>query len=128
MISANNIRKTAELKANALATKKLAEASAYKLEKEEQAGNIAEQIRSNADARLNAARDTSQAQITENSAESKYSNMQEGARRHKEKLQLADNMARLAREGKFVVSANSNQEGGGVLNFYSDTIDTVQKR
>lgn len=53
--------------------------------------------------------------------------MQEGARRHKEKLSLADNMARLAREGKFVVSAGADQEGG-VLNFYSDTIDVVQKR
>lgn len=65
----------------------------------------------------------------ENSMESKYSNMQEGARRHQEKLKLANKMAKLARDGKFVVSANDGNEGaGGVLNFYSDTIDAVNKR
>jgi len=62
----------------------------------------------------------------ENSAESKYSNMQEGARRHKEKLSLAENMVMMAKQGRFVVQ-DANKDGG-VLNFYSDTIDVVNKR
>ena len=44
-------------------------------------------------------------------------------------MKLANKMAKLARDGKFVVSANDGNEGaGGVLNFYSDTIDAVNKR
>ena len=68
---------------------------------------------------MNAARDNSEAALIENSAESKYSNSQEGARRHQEKLALAQNMVKLAQEGKFIVSAPENPEAGGVLNFYN---------
>lgn len=87
---------------------------------------MAEMIRDNATTRLAAARDKSTALIIENQAESKYSSAQEGARRHDEKIALAKSMARLAGKGKFVVSDQS--QSTGILDFYHNTMDVIQKR
>jgi hypothetical protein len=86
----------AELRANAFKTKVTKEAEAYKIKCMIEADQKAAIIRENAQARLEVAKNKSEALIKEASAEEKSSANMEGLRRHAEKMKLAGSLTNLA--------------------------------
>lgn len=76
----------AELRANAFKTKVLMEAEAYKAKCMIEADSKALIIRENAIARLDVAKNKSEALIKEATAEEKAQSSMEGLRRHREKM------------------------------------------
>jgi hypothetical protein len=82
-------------------------------------------IKTEADARLEVAKNRSAALIKEADAELNNSNNMEGMRRHTEKMEMNRALKKLAKKGHMVVSGDN---GDKVLNFYNDTLDTINKR
>ena len=115
----------AKSRAQANATKVLQEAEAYKLKQHTIADNEASIMRSNAQTRLDVAKNKSQALIKESKAESQNSNNMEPMRIHTEKMKLAGAMQEAAWKGKMVVAGKN---GGEVLNFFKDTLSLVGSR
>lgn len=124
-IEAQNIKDLAELRANAFKTKVLKEAEAYKIKCMIEADNKAKIIRENAQARLDVAKNKSEALIKEAVAEEKAASSMEGVRRHTEKMKLASSLEQLAKNGHMVVSGDNGQK---VLDFYNQTLDLVASR
>jgi hypothetical protein len=86
VIQAENIKSLSEVRAKAKGTKMHKEAEAYKLEQETLANTEVEVLRSQAQTRLDVAKNRSQALIKEADAELAHSNSMEGMRRHTEKM------------------------------------------
>lgn len=124
-IDAQNIKDLAELRANTFKTKVLMEAEAYKIKCMIEADNKATIIRENAQARLQVAKNKSEALIKEASAEEKAQTSLEGMRRHTEKMTLAESLQNLASKGHMIVAGQNGQK---VLDFYNQTLDLVASR
>jgi hypothetical protein len=82
-------------------------------------------ITENADARLEVAKNKSQALMKEAAAEGNASAAMEGMRRHKEKMKLAGGLKSLASQGHMVVAGANGQK---VLDFYNQTLDLIASR
>ena len=82
-------------------------------------------IKSEAEARLDVAKNRSSALIKEADSELNNSNNMEGMRRHTEKMHMNKALAKLAKKGHMIVSG---QNGDKVLNYYNEALDSVAKR
>lgn len=125
IIEAQNIKDLAELRANAFKTKVLKEAEAYRIKCKIEAENKAQIIRDNANARLEVAKNKSEALIKEATAEERAQAAMDGLRRHTEKMKLAEGLQKLASSGHMIVSGENGQK---VLDFYNQTLDLVASR
>lgn len=83
------------------------ESEAYKLEQETIADTAVAVLKSQAQTRLDVAKDTSQALIKEADAESANSNSMEGMRRHTEKMEMNKALEKIAKKGHMVVSGKN---------------------
>jgi len=94
----------------------LKEAEAYKVKCFIEAENKAKIIRSNAEARLEVAKNKSEALIKEATAEEKGAASMENIRRHTEKMKLSESLQTLAKQGNMIVSGENGQK---VLDYYN---------
>ena len=82
-------------------------------------------IRTEAEARLEVAKNRSLALIKESDSELNNSNNMEGMRRHTEKLHMNKALGKLAKKGHMIVSGGN---GDKVLNYYNEALDSVAQR
>lgn len=101
------------------------EAEAYAIKMKIEADNEAQIIRNNAQARLNVAKNKSEALIKEATAEEKAASSLEVVRRFEEKMKLAKGLENLARKGHMVISGENGKQ---VLDYYNNAIDLINSR
>jgi type IV secretory pathway ATPase VirB11/archaellum biosynthesis ATPase len=82
-------------------------------------------IRSNAQARLNVAKNKSEALIKEANAEEKAASSLESVRRFNEKMKLAAGLESLAKKGHMVISGENGKQ---VLDYFNSAIDLINSR
>jgi len=125
LINANNVLKLAKLRSQAIATKEVKRAEAYRDRAHKQADNEAAIIQNEAETRLGVSKNRSQALIKEATSEIANSNKIDPLRRFDEKMGLARSLAGVSSRGKMVVAGNNGQQ---VLNFYADTMSEIAGR
>lgn len=111
----------AKIKSETIALVALKKAEAYKAEHMAFADNEEAIIRSNAETRLESAKNRCQALITESEAESKNSNKMEGIRRHEEKIGAAEALLITGHNKTNIVI--SGKQGNDLMGYYTNALD-----
>ena len=80
-------------------------------------------MRQEAQARLDVAKDKTEALITEAKAESAHTDKFEGLRKFEQRMKLQSALQQLASNGKVILAGKNGQD---VLNYYNKTVQEVE--